>query len=148
MYCPNCGEQNSPESKFCAKCGTPLTETEIHVAVPVHFSVFPSPVDRSASRVQSPTNLPRGSSSEAGLGFSSVAKSTSTGPQPTREIEPTSTIVNTVIDPYLEPAFLKAICELMGIRIVFVAITNEYIRHSHTCLGLMLTFSQKARLPI
>ena len=35
MYCPNCGEQNSPESRFCTKCGAKLTETESAVAVPV-----------------------------------------------------------------------------------------------------------------
>ena len=33
MYCPNCGEQNAPESKYCAKCGKPLAETGTDVSV-------------------------------------------------------------------------------------------------------------------
>lgn len=35
MYCPNCGERNSPESKYCASCGAKLTETESDAAVAV-----------------------------------------------------------------------------------------------------------------
>jgi uncharacterized RDD family membrane protein YckC len=27
MFCPNCGTENSPDSKFCTSCGGPLQET-------------------------------------------------------------------------------------------------------------------------
>ena len=34
MFCQNCGEQNTPESKYCGNCGAALTETGAPVAVP------------------------------------------------------------------------------------------------------------------
>ena len=36
MYCPNCGQQNADDSKFCQSCGTSLTE-------PVEVADTPSP---------------------------------------------------------------------------------------------------------
>jgi hypothetical protein len=49
VYCPNCGQQNADDSKFCQHCGTSLTE-------PVEVSETPSIPQAEPSR---PDEVPR-----------------------------------------------------------------------------------------
>jgi hypothetical protein len=49
MYCPNCGQQNADDSKFCQNCGASLTE-------PVEVTEAPPP---PASTSSPPASAPR-----------------------------------------------------------------------------------------
>lgn len=38
MICHKCNNKNSDEAKFCAKCGTELTNQEVHGSVDTYFA--------------------------------------------------------------------------------------------------------------
>jgi len=43
MICPNCGNQNEPNVKFCASCGAPLQQQNVQAASPVYNQMPPQP---------------------------------------------------------------------------------------------------------
>ncbi len=43
MICPNCGTDNRPGARFCAKCGAPLTAETVAWSPPAAEPAFPAP---------------------------------------------------------------------------------------------------------
>jgi len=71
MTCPNCGTYNDPGSRFCLKCGTPLTTTAPTVAPPQPTPIRPPTTPQPAAYSPPPTYAPQqfgaGGASAVGL---------------------------------------------------------------------------------